>query len=88
MVQKKCVCLCVYVWREKGYIKCKSVGRASLVAQMVKFLPAGDPGSIPGSGRCPREVNGSQSSCLENPMDRGAWDYSPWGQNSRIQLND
>ena len=35
---------------------------------------AGDPGSIPGSGRFPREVNGNtpQYSCLENPMDRGA----------------
>ena len=36
---------------------------------------AGDRGSIPGSGRCPGEGNGSplQHSCLENPMDRGAW---------------
>ena len=36
---------------------------------------AGDPGSIPGSGRCPGGGNGnpSQYSCLENPMDRGAW---------------
>ena len=36
---------------------------------------AGDPGSIPGSGRFPGEGNGSplQYSCLENPMDRGAW---------------
>ena len=35
----------------------------------------GDAGSIPGSGRCPREGNGypHQYSCLENPMDRGAW---------------
>ena len=35
---------------------------------------AGDLGSIPGSGRSPREVNGNplQYSCLENPMDRGA----------------
>ena len=36
---------------------------------------AGDLGSIPGSGRCPGEGNGNplQYSCLENPMDRGAW---------------
>ena len=36
---------------------------------------AGDPGVIPGSGRSPREGNGNplQYSCLENPMDRGAW---------------
>ena len=50
---------------------------ASLVAQLVKNLPAnaGDMDSIPGSGKCPGEVNGNlfQYSCLENPMDRGAW---------------
>ena len=36
---------------------------------------AGDLGSIPGSGRSPREGNGNplQDSCLENPMDGGAW---------------
>ena len=36
---------------------------------------AGDLGSIPGSGRSPGEGNGYplQYSCLENPMDRGAW---------------
>ena len=36
---------------------------------------AGDPGSILGSGRSPGEGNGNplQYSCLENPMDRGAW---------------
>ena len=35
---------------------------------------AGDPGSIPESGRSPGEGNGNplQHSCLENPMDRGA----------------
>ena len=35
----------------------------------------GDPGSIPGLGRSPGEVHGNplQYSCLENPMDRGAW---------------
>ena len=38
-------------------------------------LNAGDPGSIPGSGRYPGEGNGNplQYSCLENPMDGGAW---------------
>ena len=35
----------------------------------------GDEGSIPGSGRSPGGGNGNppQHSCLENPMDRGAW---------------
>ena len=41
---------------------------------------AEDPGSIPGLGRSPGEGNGNplQYSCLENPMDGGAWwGYSP-----------
>ena len=44
---------------------------------MVKNLPAitGHMGSIPGSGRYPGEGNGKpfQYSCLENPIDGGAW---------------
>ena len=46
---------------------------------MIKNLPAsaGDRrgrGSIPRSGRSPgKACNPLQSSCLENPMDRGAW---------------
>ena len=36
---------------------------------------AGDSGLVPGLGRSPGEGNGNslQHSCLENPMDRGAW---------------
>ena len=36
---------------------------------------AGDLGAIPESGRCPGEENDYplQYSCLENPMDGGAW---------------
>ena len=49
----------------------------SLVAQTVKHLAynVGDLGSIPGSGRSSGEGNGNplQYSCLENPMDGGAW---------------
>ena len=35
----------------------------------------GDSGSIPGLGRCPGGGHGNplQCSCLETPMDRGAW---------------
>ena len=47
---------------------------------VVKNLPANagdirDMGLIPGSGRAPAGGNGNplQYSCLENPMDRGAW---------------
>ena len=41
----------------------------------VSACNAGDPGSIPGLGQSPGEGNGYplQYSCLENPMDRGAW---------------
>ena len=50
---------------------------SSLVAQMVKASAynVGDPGSVPGSGRSLAEGNGNtlQYSCLENPMDGGAW---------------
>ena len=53
---------------------------ASQVALVVKNLPANagdirDVGSIPGLGRSPGEGNGNRFwySCLENPMDRGAW---------------
>ena len=53
---------------------------ASQVALVVKNLPAitgdiRDMGSIPGLGRFPEEGHGNplQHSCLENPVDRGAW---------------
>ena len=43
---------------------------------------AGDPGLIPGSGRSPGGGHGNplQYSCLENPMDRGAW----WAPVNRV----
>ena len=45
---------------------------------MVKKPPdnagdAGDLSSIPGSGRSPGVGNDNKYSCLENPMDGGAW---------------
>ena len=42
---------------------------------------AGDPGSIPGLGRSPGEGNGNplQYSCLENSIDRGAWQSTVHG---------
>ena len=53
---------------------------------MVMNLPASvgdvrEAGSVPGLGGSPGEGKGNllQYSCLENPMDRGAWcSYSPW----------
>ena len=61
---------------------------------MTKSPPAnagdiGDVCSIPGSGRSPKEGNGSplQHSGLENPMDRGAWQATVHGiAKSQTQL--
>ena len=50
---------------------------------------AGDPGSISGLGRSPEEGNDYpfQYSCLENPMDRGAWQATVHGvANNQTQL--
>ena len=50
---------------------------------------AGDPDSIPGLGRSPGEGNGNplQYSCLENPMDRVAWQATVYrGSQSQTQL--
>ena len=55
----------------------KKKGASSLVASDGKesACNAGDLGSMPGLGRSLGEGNGNplQYSCLENPMDRGAW---------------
>ena len=60
---------------------------ASQAALVVKNLPDNegdvrDEGSIPGLGRSPGEEHGNplQYSCLENPMDRGAW----WATDHRV----
>ena len=64
-----------------------------LVAQLVKNLPANagdarDAGLIPESGRSPGGGHGNtlQASCLENPMDRGAWRATPHGV-TRVRHN-
>ena len=58
---------------------------ASPGGSVVKALPAnagdaGDLGSIPESRRSPGGEQGNplQCSCLQNPMDRGAWRASLW----------
>ena len=64
---------CALTW---GYMFPRGIPGGSVV----KNLPASagdlrDAGSIPGSGRSPKEGNGYplQYPCLENPMDIGAW---------------
>ena len=58
----------------KGGFSDSSVGKESA-------YNVGELGSIPGSGRSPGEGNGNplQYSCLENPMDRGAWQATVHG---------
>ena len=71
------------------------VGGASQVVLGVKNPPANagdikDAGLIPGSGRSPGGGYGNprQYSCLENPLDRGAWQAAVHGvAQSRTQLN-
>ena len=52
---------------------------------------AGDLGSIAGSGRSPGEGNGNplQYYCLENPVDREAWQATVYGvTKSQTWLSD
>ena len=66
------------------------------VALLVKNPPASagdtrDMGLIPGLGRSPGGGNGNphQYSCLDNPMDRGAWQATVHGvAKSQTQLSD
>ena len=66
-----------------------------LGGSVVKNLPAstedaGDTSLIPGSGRSPGGGNGKplQYSCLENPVERGAWWTTVSGvAKSQIQLS-
>ena len=58
---------------------------------MVKNMPANagdvrDAGSVPGLGRLPIGGHGNphQYSCLENPLDRGAW----WAAIHRVAESD
>ena len=69
--KKQCKCLEIRMDR----VSSSSDGKASA-------CQAGDPGSIPESGRSPGEGNGNplQYSCLENSMNRRVWRAtSPWG---------
>ena len=63
------------------------------VLRWIKNLPAdtGDPSFIPGSGRSPGGGSGNplQYSCLENPVDRGAWWAAVHGvAKCQTRLND
>ena len=76
--------------------------RILVILYMVKGFPggsevkvsasnAGGPDSIPGLGRSPGEGNGNplQYSCLESPMDGGAWRATVrWVTKSQTRLSD
>ena len=57
----------------------------SQVALVVKNPPANAEDIVPGSGSSPGggHCNPLQYSCLENPMDRGAW----WATDHRVAKN-
>ena len=68
---------------------------ASQVALVVKNLPdnaedVGDAGLIPGSGRSPGGGCGNprQHSCLENPVDRGAWQATVHGGHKESDMTE
>ena len=84
-----CVCVCPCSVIQSHPTLCDPVDpiQASQVALVVNNLPASagdvrDAGLIPRSGRSPGGGHGNllQYSCLENPMDRGAW----WGTVHRV----
>ena len=59
-------------------------------SQVVLVANAGDVGSIPGSGRSLGERHGNplQYSCLENPMDRGAWQATVHGGHKESDMTE
>ena len=95
-----CVCVCVSCMHI-----CPFMGFPGGSGGKESACNARDPSSIPGSGRSPGEGNGNplQYSCLENSLDRGAWQTTvhgvteseeepgglqSMGSQSRTQLSD
>ena len=73
----------MYLYIYKPIFPCSSAGKESA-------CNAGDLGLIPGSRRYPEEGIGNplQYCCLENPVDRGAWQAPGHGVKSRTRLSD
>ena len=69
-------------WTQLKRLSSSSSSSSGSVVKNPKPAYAGDAGSIPGLGRSPREGNGNrlQYSCLENPMDGGAWQATVHGE--------
>ena len=62
-------------FKKNSHIISTELGFPCSSADKESACNAGDPGLIPGPGKSPIEGNGHplQDSCLDNPMDRGAW---------------
>ena len=78
-----------------GVLWCQVLHLGFPGGSVVKNLPtnagyAGDMGSLPGLGRSPGEENGTplQYSCLENSMDRGAWQAIVRGSCKRLDTTE
>ena len=68
----RCVCVCV---RACVCVRVCVLGLPRWLSSKESACQAGETGSIPWLGRSPEEGNGNplQYSCLDNPVDRGAW---------------
>ena len=78
-------------WEQLGEVDASWENGASLMAQMVKNLPAIQETQVRGSERSPGEGNGTpiQYACLENPMDGGVWQAIVHGvTKSQTRLSD
>ena len=76
---------------QKAFVKYRLLGFPGSSDGKASAYNAGDLGLIPGSGRSPGEGNGNplQYSCLENPMDQGAWWATVHGvAKSQTRLSD
>ena len=74
-----------------GFLLTMSLGFPGGASGKESSCNAGDTGLIPGSRRSPGEGHGDplQYSCLENPMDRGAWRAIVHGvEKSQTQLSN
>ena len=79
-----------YRWVARKLRPQKDMGFAGGATVKNPLADAGDVGSIHGSGKSPGAGNGNalQYSCLENPMDRGAWRAAVHGvAQSRTRLS-
>ena len=109
LIQKEEHCLNFFINRVKIFCSVYPVLHISIAFNLIHRIPggsdykesacsAGDPSSIPGSGRSPgkRNDNPFQYSSLENPMDRGAWwatvhgvtKSRTWVSNNTFTLSD